>query len=209
VSATAVIEAIAVASGYSQSVVSFGTYIIGSLPASMPLLIALSPGGAKIGGGSFMLTVNGANFVPGSMVRWNGAARTTTYMNGTQLQATILASDIAREGTGLVTVANPTPTAATSPAQPIAVVSGAPAANITSGSISDTADGSGNHTLTLTGTDFVSGSTVNWNGAGLLTTYVSPWQIGATLPAADSGSAATVTVVNPAPGGTSAGFVLP
>lgn len=135
--------------------------------------------------------------------------RATTYTNSTQLTATILAADIAAVGTNLVTVANPAPNAATSAAQPFVVMSSTPVATISGASISDAADGSGNHALTLTGTDFVAGSTVEWNGAGLTTTYVSPWQITATLPASDFGTDATVTVVNPEPGGTSAGFELP
>ena len=58
-------------------------------------------------------------------------------------------------------------------------------------------------TLTVNGGDFVSSSTVNWNGAARATTFVSPTQLTATIPATDIAAAgmASVTVVNPAPGG--------
>jgi uncharacterized repeat protein (TIGR01451 family) len=58
-------------------------------------------------------------------------------------------------------------------------------------------------TLTASGGNFVSSSTVNWNGAARATTFVSPTQLTATIPATDIAAAGTasVTVVNPAPGG--------
>ncbi|MGB7591531.1 MAG: IPT/TIG domain-containing protein, partial [Terriglobia bacterium] len=59
-------------------------------------------------------------------------------------------------------------------------------------------------TLTVTGTNFVSTSTVEWNGYSWLTTkYVSGTQLTASVPAIDIATkgTATVTVVNPGPGG--------
>src|SRR5207248_1193680 len=66
-----------------------------------------------------------------------------------------------------------------------------------------TAGGSG-FTLTVNGTNFVSGSTVNWNGTALTTAFVSATQLTATVPAAliTSAGTASVTVVTPC-GGTS------
>jgi len=40
-------------------------------------------------------------------VRWNGSARTTTFVSASQLTATIGSADIAAAGTAQVTVANP------------------------------------------------------------------------------------------------------
>ncbi len=58
-------------------------------------------------------------------------------------------------------------------------------------------------TLTVNGTGFVSGATVNWNGNARTTTFVSSSQVTATINAADVATAGTalVTVSNPAPGG--------
>jgi hypothetical protein len=74
------------------------------LPAiNLPLVPdAVTPGGA-----GFTLTVNGTGFVSGAVVNWNGSARTTTFINRSQLTAAILASDIANPGTALVSVVNP------------------------------------------------------------------------------------------------------
>jgi len=57
--------------------------------------------------------------------------------------------------------------------------------------------------LVVTGTNFVSGSTVLWNGSSRTTTYVSSTQLNAAIPASDLTTAGTaqVTVFNPTPGG--------
>jgi hypothetical protein len=90
-------------------------------------------------------------------------------VSSSQLTASILASDIAAEGTNLVTVANLLPDLWTSSALPFVVMYAAPAAEIDASSIALTADGSGNHLLTLTGTDFIAAAIFRWNGASLTT----------------------------------------
>ena len=164
-----------------------------------PFIVELSSSAATAGGAGFTLTVNGANFASKSVVLWNGAVRKTTYVSAAQLTAAIGAADIAKEKTNLVTVANPAPNPATAAAMPFVVMSSAPVATITGGSLAATADGSGNRLLTLAGRDFLPSSTVRWNGASLATTDVSPWQISAVLPASGYSSLpAVVTVQNPA-----------
>jgi pro-kumamolisin-like protein/Big-like domain-containing protein len=74
----------------------------------------LVPASATAGGAAFPLTVNGTNFVSNSTVNFGGAAKATTFVNSTQLTASILASDIANAGTPAVTVTNPTPGGGTS-----------------------------------------------------------------------------------------------
>jgi len=64
--------------------------------------------------------------------------------------------------------------------------------------------------LTVNGTGFVSGSTVDWNGTGRTTTFVSSTQLMAQINAADVANAGTasVTVVNPQPGGGASNIVF-
>jgi hypothetical protein len=63
--------------------------------------------------------------------------------------------------------------------------------------------GGADFTLTVTGSNFVPGSTVEWNGSPRLTTMVSPTQLTATIYASDIAAmgSAQVTVVNPGNGG--------
>jgi CSLREA domain-containing protein len=184
------------------------TYVSGVLHVySITLESGLAPVSATTGGTGFTLTLNGANFAANSVVLWNGAVRTTTYVNSNQLTATILSQDLVQEGTVLVTVANPAPNARTLPGQPFAVISGTPVATIRGAALASATDGSGNYVLALRGTDFISGSVVLWGGATLTTNYVSPWQLWATMtPAQYASQPATVTVANPA--GMSTGFEL-
>lgn len=69
----------------------------------------LVPDAIAPGGTGFTLTVNGTGFVPASVVNWNGSPRATSYVSGSQLTATILASDIATSSTASVTVSSPSP----------------------------------------------------------------------------------------------------
>jgi len=65
------------------------------------------------------------------------------------------------------------------------------------------AAGGGQFTLTVTGSNFVNGATVNWNGSPLVTTFGGATSLTATVPGGNvaSAGAANITVTNPAPGG--------
>jgi hypothetical protein len=71
------------------------------------------------------------------------------------------------------------------------------------------APGSGALTLKVSGTGFVSGATINFNGTPLTTTFVDREHLSALLPATDVATAktASVTVANPSPGGGSSNVV--
>ena len=71
------------------------------------------------------------------------------------------------------------------------------------------APGGPGFTLTANGAGFVSGATVNLNGTALPTMFVNSRQLTALVPASAiaSASTATITVVNPSPGGRSSNFV--
>ncbi|MGD0696242.1 MAG: FG-GAP-like repeat-containing protein [Terriglobia bacterium] len=70
--------------------------------------------------------------------------------------------------------------------------------------------GGAGFTLTVNGTGFVSGATVDWNGAPLATTFVSGSQLTAAVPASDITVArtASITAVNPSPGGGASNVVF-
>jgi len=101
----------------------------------------LVPDAAKPGGAAFTLTVKGTGFVSGAVVKWNGSARTTTFVNGSRLKAAILASDIAKAGTASVTVVNPSPSGGTSNVAFLSIT--APTSSWIFGERSDFSTGSG------------------------------------------------------------------
>jgi hypothetical protein len=75
---------------------------------------SLSPSRTTAGGSGLTLTVKGKGFVAGSVVRWNGSPRTTTYVTSSQLRAAVTAADLATPGSVPVDVVSPAPGGGTS-----------------------------------------------------------------------------------------------
>ena len=174
---------------------------ISSAPNPVPTLTSIAPTSGTAGGAAFTLTVTGTNFVANSVVNFNGAAKTTTVVSGTQLTAAITTADIATAGSFPVTVTNPAPGGGTTTAINFAVNN--PIPGITTLSPAGGLVGGAAFTLTVNGTGFVNGSTVNYNGSARVTTFVSSTQVAAAITAADIAAVGTfpVTVTNPVPGG--------
>ena len=99
-------------------------------PYPVPVLSSPSPPSAVAGGPAFTLTLTGANFVTVSVVRWNGADRSTTYVSATQLTASIPAIDVAAAGTAQIAVFNPAPGGGTSNALSFPINLAAPPAAV-------------------------------------------------------------------------------
>ena len=89
----------------------------------LPTTTGISPTTKTEGDAEFTLTVNGTNFVGGgvSVVRLDGADRTTTFVSSKQLTAVIPASDLTAAGGKTITVFTPTPGGGTSNAQTLSV----------------------------------------------------------------------------------------
>ena len=183
-------------------------------PNPAPTLTGISPSTATAGGASFTLKLMGSNFISTSTVRWNGSARVTTYVSSTSLTAAITASDLVSSGSATVTVFNPAPGGGASAAQAFTIISPPPPnpAPVLSGIAPSSATvGGSSFTLTLNGSNFISGSVVRWGGNARTTSFVSSTTLAAAIPASDIAAAgsATVTVFNPSPGGgTSAGLAF-
>ena len=169
-----------------------------------PTETSISPTSATAGGAAFALTVNGTGFVSTSVVKFNGAAKSTTFVSATQLTAAITAADIATAGTASVTVTNPAPGGGTSGILSFTI--NGSTLTLTSIAPASTTVGGAAFTLTITGNGFVTGATVNFGTSPAITpSSVTSTQIVASIPAADIAAAGTVnvTVTNPAAGGTS------
>jgi hypothetical protein len=111
-----------------------------------PVVSSLSPSGAPVGGAAFTMTVNGTGFNAGSVVRWNGMDRATTFVSATRLRATIPASDVAGAGAAQVTVFAPAPGGGLSSPVPF-VIGGTPVLTVSATSI----NAGSAVTVTLTG----------------------------------------------------------
>ena len=79
-----------------------------------PSLQTIVPNNVNAGSAAFTLTANGSGFINSSVVKWNGTALTTTYINNAQLTAMVPASLVTAAGIVPVTVFNTAPGGGTS-----------------------------------------------------------------------------------------------
>ena len=174
----------------------------------VPSVTALAPATRPAGSGAFVMTVNGSNFVPASVVRWNGTNRSTTYVSSTELQAQITAGDITSAGVANVQILNPAPAGGSSGTIPFTITAAAnPAPRLSGLTPSSAIAGTPGFTLTVTGSNFVNGSVVRWNGSPRSTAFVSSTELSAIITNADLASSGSnnVTVYTAAPGGGESG----
>jgi hypothetical protein len=136
-----------------------------SIDNPVPGLVSLSTTHVTGGGSGFTLTLQGTNFVPESVVRWNGSDRTTTYINATELQTIIAAADIATGGDAQVTVYNPAPAGGTSGVMTVQVSSYTLASTPTSATV--TAGQTATYTIQLAPQYGSFDSSVSFSCAGL------------------------------------------
>ncbi len=186
--------------GVGTGIVSGPPFTVAGTPA--PILNSFLPTSAFVNAPALTLDLLGADFTISSVVLWNGSPRQTVFVSTTHLQAAITVADLSAVGTASVSVSNPPPGGGTSAAGQF-TISPNPLPSIFSISPSTAEQGSAAFTLTVNGSNFVTGSTVQWNGTPRPTTFVSGTQLTAQIGAADIATFgnATVTVSNPTPGG--------
>src|SRR5271166_1789248 len=95
-----------------KSVALVGSLLVAVTFAQNPvpqIVGSVKPSAVAPGSGGFTLTVYGANFVSGAVVNWNRQPRATTFVSAHELQAKILASDVAKNTAGLISVSNSGP----------------------------------------------------------------------------------------------------
>lgn len=162
-----------------------------------PSLASVTPTSVLIGTSTAQLTATGANFTSAASVLWNGKALTTTFVSSTQLAAVVPASYLSTAGTAAITVQDTNGITG-----PVSVTVSAPVTSISSLSPSQVTAGGLPFNLQVTGSNFVSGSTIQFNGTALPTSLVGPTLLGATVPGSALATAGSVpvTVVTPGSG---------
>jgi hypothetical protein len=194
--------------GLSNPAVDF---TINPVAVPVPTITSLTPSGVYASTGSFVLRVNGTNFVATSIVSINGANHPTTEVTSTQLAAQLSASDVANAAALQVAVFNPPV-----PNPPAGEGPGGGSSNIvtfnvtnplpTIGGISPggaTINGAVSTPITVTGAGFVPNSVVLINGSPRITSLTTSTTLTATLTAGDLSTSgeARIQVMNPTPGG--------
>jgi FG-GAP-like repeat len=184
--------------GWNSTSASFNIY----LPP--PQISSISPTSVAAGSPSFTLTINGANFVPGSMLNVIGTVQSVTFTNATQVTATIPAAIVAAVGSVSLSITNPLdgagyPSGGTSSTVTLEVLTANSQPTIGTLSPASTTVGGPNFPLTLTGTGFTPSSIVTFGSATVSSAFQSPTTLTASIPASAIATAGTpyVTVVNP------------
>ena len=171
--------------GGTSNVISF---IVGN---PRPVITSISPTTVNYPGASLPLVVTGSGFVSTASVRWNGAARPTTYEGPTRLSIQVPATDLDTTGTVQVAVLNPAPLGGTSAAKPFMVTIASPVIS----ALSPTTVPVGTaFALRVTASGLLPSSTVLWNGAARQTTAVSATELTAAIFANDVNAIVPVQV---------------
>jgi uncharacterized protein (TIGR03437 family) len=162
---------------------------VASAPASFaivvptPGLAAVIPAAVAAGSAAFTLTVGGTNFVPASVVRWNGMPLTTRFDGITQLSASVPAELVASAGGVQITVANPG--GLISPPVVFAVTAGPVPLAITAvqNAFNGLPAASPGALISIYGAGFIAnGTTATIDEAPVPLLYVGPSQINAQVP---------------------------
>jgi hypothetical protein len=184
----AALAALGLAGGCSQ----FNTNLTNQTSSSF--LAFLSPQTAKAGDPDFTITANGAGFVTGAIILWNAGPNqvqlATTFVSNAQLTATVPASDITAAGS--VSVAVQIPGSAVSGASGTTATTTTEVSNVVNFTIQATTGAlpvitslsasttslpatpycsPTGFTLTVAGSNFNSGSVVNWKGSPRATAF--------------------------------------
>ncbi len=165
-----------------------------------PAVSAVSPITVSASAPTTTLRVMGSNYVSGAEILWNGVPLSTTVVGSNLLRAKVPPANLRTGGTVTVTVSNPGPGGGISNGRILSITNPLPA--ISAHSPLQVSAGSPGASLVVTGTRFVTGSVVLWNGVGLATQGISTVLTG-TVPSdkLTNGAFITIAVFNPGPGG--------
>ena len=160
-------------------------------------LSTLTPSSVVAGTGDFTLTLDGTNYTTKSTVVFAGTTLIPSYYSATQLRVKVPASAITKAGIVDVAVTG----SATSKTLPFTINNPLPV--ISAISQQTTLLNTTSLSLNITGSDFVSTSTVKLGEQSLTPTSVTPTQMTVAVPDSllATAQALPITVVNPSPGG--------
>lgn len=168
------------------------------------LVSSITPASSLVGAtASLVIAITGSGFVPSSVVKFNGAALSTTFKSATALEATLPATAFADAGKYGLVVANGSDVVSL----PTSFEIRNPAPTTSSLTPSSTTAGAAATAVTINGNGFTKTSEIIAGGTPVATTYLSATQLRATLPATMLTTARTLSLVvqTPGPGGGTSG----
>ncbi|KJU83945.1 cell surface receptor IPT/TIG domain-containing protein [Candidatus Magnetobacterium bavaricum] len=172
-----------------------------SVKNPIPTITSVTPSEAAIGVGDVVVAIQGSGFVSASDVYFGDTVVSKTAFTSSSITATIPGTLLQTLGLYQVKVKNPTPGGGESNTVAFSVKNPAPA--ITSVTPSEASVGSGNVTLAIAGSGFVSASDVYFGATVVSKTALTPGSITATIPGTllQTAGLYQVKVNNPTPDG--------
>lgn len=171
----------------------------------IPNVTSISPATVYVNSPTKTVTINGSGFLSSSVVyvsnyQNNSAAVPTTYVSANKLTAQIPDTFFSGIGSDYIYVSNPQPGGGGGSSATLQIVQGEP--SITYTSPTSIVAGTASEPIIINGQNFMSTATVQWNGATVPTTFISPTQlqIQPTTSLLSTGGIVQLTVTNPSPG---------
>jgi hypothetical protein len=170
----------------------------------IPVITSISPDNIYENSPTTTVTVKGSGFLSSSSASMqsypnNSLSLATTYVSSTELKVQIPASFLTQAETQDLYVTNPAPAGGTG-SNTLQVVALAPI--ISSVSPISIPAGTSPSPIVLTGSNFMTGAKVEWNGVAIPTAYVNSGELEATPTTTELATPAIVqlSVANPSPG---------
>ena len=164
-----------------------------------PKLKQIEPNSGTTSKVGFTLIVTGTDFAPDTNILWKGTALTTTFINSSTLQATVGPKWLTIGEVCDITVKNRSSDDA--PSAPVFFELNNPIPKVKELSPNSAIEGVKTVNLDITGSDFMPGASVLWDGLVISSTFVSNSELRATVEAAILTPEHDITVIvkNPEP----------
>lgn len=170
-----------------------GRVLLSLVSSTGPSLFRLTPPGQQAGGGAFLLTVDGEATDSGlGSVLWNGSPRSTLHVGPERMLVRIAASDLSVAGTVQISVLDEQGNRSNN--LPFFVNEPPPRPTITSLSPTGGTIGGPAFELTVIGSGYINGSTVQWNGVSRTTVFQGSTELVALIQPEDVRSPGTADI---------------
>jgi trimeric autotransporter adhesin len=170
----------------------------------IPKITSFLPPAIYVNSPTTTVTINGSGFLASSiasLTSFNGTSTPlpTTFVSATQIKAQVPDTVLSTEGQLYLYVTNPAPGGGTGSAT-LQIIGSEP--TISGTSPTSIVAGTASEQIVITGQNFMSGATVQWNGTTIPNTYVSPTQLQIQPTTAELANAGFIqlSVTNPSPG---------
>ncbi len=171
-----------------------------SIMSPTPAVTGLSPRSVPQGVAA-TITVNGSGFEANSVVMYNGAARPTTFVNGTTLQVSLTAADLQSFGSGQISVNNPGPGGSnTTPTELVIAATVPTIVSVNPSSVAVNPSSNVPTSISIFGSGFAANATVQANGTFVPVTVQNGTNITVSLASTFFAAAGSIQLVVSNPG---------